>query len=282
MQCFREKLSVIYPDKEIGQFLYILFEEYLGWQKTTVHLSLDVEIPEPAIISFNLALEELQSGKPIQYILNKSWFNGTLLKVDANVLIPRPETEELCSIIKSGYHDNGKKQISILDIGTGSGCIAIDLKKHFSNAEVTAVDISIDALKIASENARANNCEISFIHADILNKTDRTELGKYNMIVSNPPYIAESEKILMHRNVTKFEPDEALYVTDHDPLLFYRAIAEFAIDHLVPPAHLYFEINERFGREVAEIVLSSGFDEVKILHDFHGKERFVTGVLKSH
>jgi release factor glutamine methyltransferase len=277
---FRKRLGGIYPDHETMQFVYILFEEYLGWHKTRVHLSLETELPETVMSAFNLALEELYAGRPIQYITGHSWFNGTLLKVDPNVLVPRPETEELCAIIKADCRESGVDPLSILDIGTGSGCIAIDLKKHFPHSSITALDKSPGALQIARENAMNNQCEITFIHADILDPSDLASLGNYNLVVSNPPYVVESEKILMHRNVVEFEPGEALFVDDRDPLLFYRAISAFALSHLIPPARLYFEINERFGREVEELLFSNGFDEIRIVKDFHGKERFVSAILK--
>jgi release factor glutamine methyltransferase len=281
IQEFRRELSGIYPDQEIRQIIHMLFEEYLGWQKTMVHLSPDAEIPEPALHSLFQALKALCAGRPIQYILGKSWFNGTLLKVDDNVLIPRPETEELCSIIRADHAARPDHQVSILDIGTGSGCIAIDLKKYFPDSEVTAVDNSPGALEIARENARSNHCEISFIHADIMNQADRSDLGRYHLIVSNPPYVMEREKIHMHRHVTESEPAQALFVADNDPLVFYKAITDFAVSHLMPPARLYFEINEQFGKEVGNLVQSSGFDTVRILQDFHGKDRFVTAMLNT-
>jgi release factor glutamine methyltransferase len=281
LQHFEQKLAGIYPDQEIRQLTYILFEEYLGWQKTRVHLSLEVEIPGPVMKIFNRALGQLCAGKPVQYVIGKSWFNGTLLKIDANVLVPRPETEELCSIIKTAHQGMVNHQFSILDVGTGSGCIAIDLKKHFLHSDVTALDISPGAIGIAGENAGSNHCEISFIHADILDQAKWTELGKYHIIVSNPPYVMEHEKIRMHRNVSEYEPAQALFVADNDPLAFYRAISGFAVSHLIPPACLYFEINERLGQEVSELVRSFGFEDVSILQDFHGKERFVSACYKS-
>ena len=278
---FRIKLAGIYPDQEIRQLMYMLFAEFMGWQKTRVHLSLEEELPETVIKSFRQALEELSTGKPIQYILHQSWFNGTLLKVDSNVLIPRPETEELCSLIETDHALWRNQSFSILDIGTGSGCIAIELKKHFLQSFVTAIDNSDGALDIAGSNARENHCEISFFHADILNQMSWKELGQYHVIVSNPPYITASEKVLMHRNVTEFEPDMALFVSDQDPLLFYKAISDFATTHLLPSGRLYFEINERFGKAVSELLHSSGFEEIQLKQDFHGKDRFVSAILKA-
>lgn len=275
------KLSGIYPDHEIRQFVFMLFEEYLGWTKPMVHLYPDTEIPEPVIGSLHRALDELITGKPIQYILGKSWFNGTLLKVDGNVLIPRPETEELCSMIKADLSGEQNRRLSILDIGTGSGCIAIDLKKYFTHSEVTAIDNSKGALKVAGENAVQNNCEIAFIHSDALSEANWKKLGTYHIIVSNPPYVTELERKQMHLNVTGFEPEKALFVSDNDPLMFYKTIAGFAVSHLKPRARLYFEINERYGKEVAGFVSALGYEEVRVLPDFHGKERFLTAVMKS-
>ncbi len=278
---FHEKLAGIYPEQEIRQILYMLFDEYLGWTKTRVHLSLDAEIHEPEMNSFKLALGELVTGKPIQYILRKAWFNETLLKVGPGVLVPRPETEELCSIIQADHHEQQDQHFSILDVGTGSGCIAIDLKKKFPFSSVTAIDNSIQALEIAVENAFSNNCDVIFMHVDILNQSQWKAMGKYNLVVSNPPYIAESEKRQLHRNVIGFEPANALFVSDDDPLIFYRAICGFACTHLISTGSLYFEINERFGREVCELLVSFGFENVKILKDFHDRERFTSAKFKS-
>ncbi|MCX6267128.1 MAG: peptide chain release factor N(5)-glutamine methyltransferase [Bacteroidetes bacterium] len=278
---FRRKLAGIYPDPELRQLIYILFEEYLGWDKIMVHISLHVEIQEPELTLFNQALNELYTGKPIQYITGKSVFNEIVLKVDSNVLIPRPETEELCSIIKADDQEIKNKEISILDIGTGSGCIAIDLKKYYPYSCVTAVDNSIEALSVAKDNAVSNHCKISFIHADILNQTDWPHLGRHQIIVSNPPYVLESEKKQMHRNVLDFEPKQALFVSDNDPLLYYKAISVFAVTHLTAPAYLYFEINEQFGAAISAFLYNLGFEDVHVLPDFHGKDRFVAAKLKS-
>ena len=275
---FTAKLSGFYHGDEIRQIIYILFEEYLGWSKATVHLSFDLEIPEAILILFSNALDELCAGKPIQYILGKAWFNGILLTVDTRVLVPRPETEELCAIIGATFKTNQNRNFSFLDIGTGSGCISIDLKKRFPNASVTGIDTSRNALEIAMKNAYDNHCAIEFFQSDILCSEDRIKLGRFNVIVSNPPYVLESEKKSMNRNVTEYEPSQALFVSDSDPLQFYIAIADFAGSHLIRPGHLFFEINERFGVEIRNLVLSCGFSEVKIIKDIHGKERFVMAV----
>ncbi len=276
---FSTKLSGFYHDEEIAQIIYMLFEEYLGWSKTQVHLSHNSEIPQTVLSLLTKALDDLCTGKPIQYILGKAWFNGILLIVDPRVLIPRPETEELCAIIGNSFKDNQNQVHSIIDVGTGSGCISIDLKKRFPDASVTGIDASRDALDIALKNALENHCEINLFQSDILCRNDWKKFGRFNLIVSNPPYVLESEKKLMNRNVTAFEPSQALFVTDNDPLEFYRAIADFAVSHLFHPGHLFFEINEQFGKEIVDLLLSFGFSDVGILTDIHGKERFVRGYL---
>jgi len=276
---FREKLHGMYPDREIMQFAYMLFEEYLGWERTMVHLSQESEIPRKLRESFDSVLAGLQEGRPVQYILGKAWFNGILLKVDENVLIPRIETEELSNFIKADLRGMKDLHFSLLDIGTGSGCIAIDLKRHFVKAGVWAMDNSQAALEVARGNARVNQCSITFIHSDILDKSGWNDLGNFGVIVSNPPYVPESEKPGLHLNVLAFEPEQALFVPDKDPLVFYRTIAEFAAGHLDHPGKLYFEIHERFGAGVINVILASGFTEAVILKDFNGKDRFVTATL---
>jgi release factor glutamine methyltransferase len=274
---FENRLSAIYPPGEIRHLIYMLFEFHLGWGKSKIHLSYDEVIPEPALILFMSALEELSNGKPVQYITGSAWFNGSLLAVNSNVLIPRPETAELCSLIKNDFKGMEQHHLSILDIGTGSGCISIDLKKEFPCSEVTATDVSMGALEVARKNALDNHCEMNFIQSDILNPSDWKGLGTYQLIVSNPPYVTASEKHLMHRNVLEYEPLQALFVPDDQPLLYYQAISTFAAEHLAPAGCLYFEINERFGKEVKSLLSSCGFIDVKIHADFHGKERFVSG-----
>jgi release factor glutamine methyltransferase len=279
MEEFQRKLAGIYPQQEIRQFAYILFESFLGWQKTRVHLSYDQEIPSKAMDAFNNALEKLRTGTPVQYITGSTSFNGAIIKVSPAVLIPRPETEELCLIIKSDYPAPTPSGFSILEVGTGSGCIAIDLKSHFKNAAVDAIDISSAALELAQANALANKCNIVFREVSILDRVGWGSFGNYSLIVSNPPYVLESEKAQMHKNVLDFEPGQALFVTDTDPLLFYTAIVDFALLHLVRPARLYFEINERYGSEIYDLALAKGFDKAAIIKDFQGKDRFISAWL---
>jgi len=280
MQEFRLGLSGLYPEKEIMQFVYILAEEILSWPKTALHLDPERMVPAVAVNLLSRALEELKEGRPIQYVTGTCWFNGTRLKVGPGVLIPRPETEELCLLVKKELPAASGRELTILDIGTGSGCIAIDLKKHLPEAGVTAIDNSTVALGYAMANAATNRCTVTFVRANILDRPDREKLGTFNIIVSNPPYVTQSEMKRMQRNVTAFEPQEALFVPDDDPLIYYRAICGFGASHLAGSGILCMEINERFGKEVGELAGSSGFANVTLFKDLHGKDRFIKASLR--
>ncbi|MEI6173391.1 MAG: peptide chain release factor N(5)-glutamine methyltransferase [Bacteroidota bacterium] len=272
---FKDKLAIHYPVHEIMNILYLLFEEIMEWPKTRVHLSYDAEIPEKEWHAFYQFLNGLAGGRPIQYLMGWTQFDGCRIKVNSSVLIPRPETEELCSVIKSDLSHHTSSSFSILDIGTGSGCIPISLKKFFLNAAITGIDVSKAAIDLAILNAKENHCKIEFRQSDIFNDKDCFQLGLFDLIVSNPPYVLEREKQSMHRNVIDFEPHNALFVPDTDPLLFYRAIAGFSQSHLAQNGSLYLEINEQFGMETSRMVQSFGFEKVEVLSDIHGKNRFV-------
>jgi len=278
---FRSRLEGIYPSGEVMQFLYILFEEYLNWPRTQVHLEQRTIIPEGKMVLFNKSLEELEKNKPIQYIIGKTWFNGTEIEVTPDVLIPRPETEEMNRLIVNENIQRQFLDLSILEIGTGSGCIAIDLKMKFPFSKITAIDSSLPALKIARINSEKCLVPIDFFQADILDSEEWNQFGAFDIIVSNPPYVLESEKKEMHSNVTDYEPDLALYVPDVDPLIFHRTIGRFAWVHLLRPGLLYLEINERFGKEIKSLLQSLGFDNVTIIRDFKEKERIVRAEAKS-
>lgn len=223
---------------------------------------------------FEDALLRLLKHEPIQYIIGETEFFGLKFKVNKNVLIPRPETEELVDWILKDLKSSGKKELSILDIGTGSGCIAISLAKELPNARVSAMDISDGALQIASSNAKMNNVEIDFILQDILKTTELPE--KYDLIVSNPPYVRELEKKEMQRNVLENEPEMALYVKDLEPLIFYQKITKLAETGLKQGGSLYFEINQYLGKETAEILSSSGFKSFSG-KDIFGNDRMLKG-----
>ena len=216
----------------------------------------------------------LLAHEPVQYILGMADFYDLKFKVDARVLIPRPETEELVHWMLETLE---KKELKILDIGTGSGCIPIALKKHRPEWEAWAIDISPEALELAKENARLNGVEVSFQQVDILDEAQWAGLGRFDAIVSNPPYIPEREAGLMPENVKRYEPRQALFVGNEDPLIFYRAIASLASQHLRPRGWLFFETNEFNAAEVAEIVRNQGFKEVELKQDLSKKERMVRG-----
>ncbi|GGI26130.1 peptide chain release factor N(5)-glutamine methyltransferase [Pedobacter mendelii] len=214
-------------------------------------------------------LNGLKSGKPVQQILGKTIFYGLPLRINEDVLIPRPETEELVDWIIKEVKDKKK---TILDIGTGSGCISVILKKNLPNLDVSALDISQGALKIAAENAKLNETEINFIEADILNYSSN---DKYDIIVSNPPYIRELEKADIHENVLSHEPHTALFVSDENPLIFYDAISDFAIKNLNPNGYLFFEINEHLWSETLDILIAKHFKNIELKKDMQGKDRMI-------
>ena len=272
---YKAQLILQYGENEVMQFLYLLFEAWKGWTKAQVHLGKAHELSIEEVSRFNHALLELKNNNPIQYVIGETSFHGFRLKVNRDVLIPRPETEELVSVVERGISSEKHEDLSILDIGTGSGCIAISLKKMFPHAKITALDISLEALRIARENAAINNCDIQFLQADILDENTWKSFSTYHVIISNPPYITESEKAMMERNVLDYEPAIALFVPDENPLLYYRAISDFAATHLFSSGKLFFEINEHFVYEIKELLLSKGFNKVDMLTDFRQKNRFV-------
>ena len=265
------ELQEVYSADEIRNLLRIIFEEYLGWDLTTWLLSKQKTINQSDLLKINFAIKDLKHHRPIQHILGKADFCGMTLAVNENVLIPRPETEGLVELVKSRLQSPHR----ILDLCTGSGCIAIALAKVFPNAEITAVDISEKALGVAQQNAWNQRVTINFIQFDILSD-DLAELPMFDAIVSNPPYVREQEKAAMQPNVLDYEPSKALFVPDNDPLLFYRRIAEVAHKHLVPNGLLIAEINENLGEETAGLFRTNGF-ETSLHNDFKEKTRFVLG-----
>jgi release factor glutamine methyltransferase len=217
--------------------------------------------------------KELKTGKPFQYVLGETLFYGCKIKVNPAVLIPRPETEEMVDLI---IRENRRFTGRIIDIGTGSGCIAIALAKNLPSSQVEGIDSSGEAVKTASENAAYNGTEVTFRVADILNVTP-SEMINAGIIVSNPPYVKDSEKINMRNNVLGFEPHEALFVPDNDPLIFYRAILGFASHILNPGGLVYFEINEAMGKPVYDLIKSYEYREIRIIKDINGRDRIAKG-----
>lgn len=220
---------------------------------------------------------KLKTGEPVQYVTGETSFYGCTIQVNRGVLIPRPETEELVDLI---VRENKGYAGRIIDIGTGSGCIAVALAKSLPSSRVTGIDRSKRAIKTAIRNAVLNDAEISFLEADIF-KTGSSETGTAGLIVSNPPYVRNSEKRFMHHNVLGFEPHGALFVPDDDPLRFYRAILRVAEQALVTDGAVYFEINEAMGKQVKNLLESRNYSETRIIKDINGKERFATGRKKA-
>lgn len=265
------ELQEVYSADEIRNLLRIIFEEYLGWDLTTWLLSKQKTINQSNLLKINFAIKDLKHCRPIQHILGKADFCGMTLAVNENVLIPRPETEGIVELAK----DKCRSPKRILDLCTGSGCIALALAKVFPDAEIIAVDISEKALEVARQNARNQGVEIEFVQADALNDS-LSQLPEYDLIVSNPPYVRELEKAEMQPNVLDYEPHLALFVPNDDPLLFYRRIAEIAHKHLVTNGLLIVEINENLGEETAGLLRANGF-ETSLHNDFKGKTRFAAG-----
>lgn len=264
------ELSLIYEMDELNSIFNLLSEDYLKIPRSKILLADEIDLDESNQNLFSSALERLKTHEPIQYVLGKTTFMDLEFKVNSSVLIPRPETEELVRLMLKENLD-GK---DILDIGTGSGCIAISLAKNLSNSKVTALDISSDALEIAKENARINNVDIEFINADIFEyQTDK----KYDVIVSNPPYVLESEKSLMKKNVLNFEPHKALFVKDHNPLKYYDFILSMGKLLLKSNGLIFFEVNEVFFDELILKINNKEFNLIKCRHDFkYSKRHLIT------
>lgn len=273
---FIDQLKDDYPSTEIESFFNIITEEYLGMTRLEAALNRDFEVSEEQKAWFEHALLRLKDHEPIQHITGKEEFFGMKFKVNEHVLIPRPETEELVEWIVSDFKKTDKK-IRILDIGTGSGCIAISLRKALKNSQVYAFDISAEALKLAKDNAKENHVEVEFQERDIL-ETENLE-QKFEIIVSNPPYVRELEKKEIHRNVLDHEPETALYVKDTDPLIFYKKIAGLAKEALDAGGCLYFEINQYLAEETKALVKSFGF-ETELKKDIFGNFRMLKGIKK--
>jgi len=259
------ELSSIYDMDELNSIFNLLSEDYLKIPRSKILLANEIDLNKSNQTLFQSALERLKTHEPIQYVLGKTTFMDLEFKVNSSVLIPRPETEELVSLMLKEDLD-GKE---ILDIGTGSGCIAISLAKNLPNAKVSALDVSEDALEIAKENAKMNNVNIEFIHADIFEyQSDK----KYDFIVSNPPYVTESEKTLMKKNVLDFEPELALFVKDDNPLLHYFEIINLFKDNLA--GYLFFEINNRYYEDLNQYLAENDF-KVQKFDDHRGLSRFI-------
>lgn len=275
---FKEELKEFYNKVELQEMLSITFLHYLKLSRIDLILKSEDQISQSDFHKITNVVERLKKYEPLAQIIGEWEFYGISFKINEHVLIPRPETEELVQLIVNEHKD--KEQLSILDIGTGSGCIAIALKKEIPNANLFAYDVSKEALKIAAFNAKKNKLNVTFSEVDILEWESHNENEKYDVIVSNPPYITYKEKELMHGNVLDYEPHLALFVDNQEPLLFYNVISEFALSHLTENGKLYFEINEKYGGEVLELLKHKQFRDIEIIKDINGKDRIVKCHLK--
>lgn len=267
------ELRELYPEPEISAISGIIIKTVLGLPKLHYLALPETIVMQKHAIKITRICRELKSGKPLQYVLGETNFYNCRIRLNGDTLIPRPETEELVDLaIKENKGFTG----SVLDVGTGSGCIAIALAINFPGAKVTGIDISSGAISLAKENAMENSASVQFLKADIFNVDPGIFQGT-DIIISNPPYIADSEKKEIAVNVLDFEPHEALFVPDSDPVIHYRAILLLADKILNPGGRIYFEINEIMGRTMADMLYSSGFSGIEIIKDLNGRDRIAKG-----
>ena len=259
-----------FPRREVISFAYLSIEKILGYSKSDCIINSDSQLSNESINSFNKIISDLRKNIPIQYILEEANFYGLKFKVNRSTLIPRSETEELVEYILN------HKFNSVLDIGTGSGCIAISIAKN-TDSRVTAIDISNEAIEIAKRNGIHNSVDVNFIVDDVFNFCHDK---KYDLIVSNPPYVLESEKKYIHRNVIDYEPHDALFVNDSNPLIFYKKIIEIAKNNLNKDGLLFFEINEKFSNQIIELLTDLNFVEIELKKDINGRDRIIKSIFK--
>ena len=274
---FSEQLSTIYDANEVNSLCMMVLENVVDISSAKIKAFPETEISTPDSERITNILTRLATGEPIQYILGYTEFYGLTFKVNPSVLIPRPETEELVDWVISSVGSSELAVGKFLDIGTGSGCIPISLKKkNLPGAEISAIDISPKALQTAKENAELNEVDINFIQEDILNPIHHSLLTThYSLIISNPPYVTLEDKKLMHTNVTDFEPHTALFVPEDDPLIFYKAIVNFASVHLEKDGLLFLEINETYGKQIVELLSNNEFINIELRKDMSGKDRMI-------
>ena len=273
---FFDTLKTVYPETEVQSFFYLLMEHYLDLKRVDVILDPSFEIPETVLAILEKDLKNLQKEVPIQHLLGETSFFGLDFYVTEDTLIPRPETEELISWVLDDLKDSSEK-LRILDIGTGTGCIPITLAKHLPHVEIHAYDISEKALEIAKKNAKRNGVVVHFKKIDIL-EADLLDTS-FDVIISNPPYVRNLEKVEIQKNVLDYEPHLALFVSDEDPLLFYRKIAEIAKQNFTEKGVLYYEINQYLGKETVDLVEDLGFTDVELRKDIFENNRMLKGVV---
>lgn len=274
------EINAVYDENEAKSIVYLLLEYFQGISKTDILL----DNPLKKDFDYQEIIHRIQQHEPVQYIIGETEFYGRIFKVSPATLIPRPETEELVELTIHTFQDLAKKQLipsspKILDIGTGTGCIAISVSGNIQHSVVTAFDISEEALKMAKQNAELNEVTINFEKVDFLDESIHDTLPVFDIILSNPPYVMNLEKQEMEHHVLDFEPHLALFVEDENPLIFYKAIAKFAKKHLTENGFCIVEINQAFGIETADLFWKEGFKSVEVIKDFFGKDRMVKALL---
>lgn len=277
---FTDTLSEIYPKTEIDTFFFLLIEEKLNLQRVDTVMKPDFLIVDAVLSELKEIISRLKKEEPIQYIVGNTEFYGLPFKVNENTLIPRPETEELVEWVLKEVTELREIKVakfSILDIGTGTGCIPISLDKNLSDVKISAIDVSSGALEVARQNATLNNVEISFLEMNILETEELPQ--QYNIIVSNPPYVRELEKVEINNNVLENEPHLALFVDDDNPLIFYAKIADLAKNYLSKDGILFFEINQYLGKETVEMLKQKGFSNIELKKDLFGNDRMIKAIL---
>ena len=276
----QQSLQPVYENREASNIANLIMEDITGWDRTRRVIHHDESLTETQLERYTQCRDELLHGRPTQYVLGHAWFCDMRFQVDEHVLIPRPETEELVMEVKKMYADipaDHGHLFKLIDIGTGSGCIAIALKKYFPDWDVWALDKSDKALAIAKTNAVLLDTEIHFVESDILKEAKSDALPAFDLIISNPPYIPVEDKPDMDDHVLDHEPHSALFVTDNDPLQFYKAILLFSDHHLLRGGMLFFETHELYAQAVANLMEENGFENISIKKDFQEKERIVFG-----
>ena len=275
----QQSLQQVYEQSEANAIARLLLENITGYSASQRIIYNKEALTNEQSEQLEKAVQRLQDNEPLQYILNNSWFCGHSFFVNEHVLIPRPETEELVMWVKESVDES--KNIRLLDIGTGSGCIAISLEKLLPNAKIFAADNSYKALQVAQKNAEELDADVHYIYADILAENNKANLyAPYDVVVSNPPYIAQSEKEFLHKNVLHYEPHNALFVENENPFLFYEIIIHFCKKYMQKGGLLFFEINERFGKEMYFLLETNSYEDIILKKDLQGKDRMIKARLK--
>lgn len=273
LKYYKLKLESAFNEQESISLLYKLFDDFFGYSKIDMVKNSEIRLSESELLKVHFAVKDLLESKPIQYITGKVEFLDFKLSIEEGVLIPRPETEELVQLIIEGVKVNSG--LRVLDIGSGSGCIPIALKSCMKSSEVIGIDVSKIAIQLARKNALTNKLDVDFRKIDVFKDDQVLSLGKFDILVSNPPYVRNLEKSMMQANVLNYEPELALFVDDQDPLIYYKQIAQLGKKLLNEGGKLYFEINEALGDEMIALMNSYGYQKVQLIKDFNNKDRFI-------